>query len=166
MAMSQIYIYSGPIHSGKTTRLAEWAAQQKNIDGILAPMQKGKRYLKRIASGEIRQLEPDESSMNPVDIYTIGKFSFSKSVFQWAADALQEATYKPLNWLVIDEIGFLELDGQGLEPAVKKTLALNRSVGPKNILIVVREKLVEKIITHYDLQGRVKPFILPGTNLE
>jgi len=164
--MSQIYLYSGPIHSGKTTRLAEWALHQTNIDGILAPMQKGKRYLKRIASGELRLLEPGLPKRNPVDVYTVGKFSFSKSVFQWAAKALQENLEQPLNWLVIDEIGFLELDGQGLEPAVKKALALSHSVGPKNILIIVRERLVEKIITHYNLQGRVKPFILPGTNVE
>lgn len=165
MTVPQIYIYSGPVHSGKTTRLIEWAEQQNNIDGILAPMQQGKRCLKRIAGNEIRLLEVDVSRTNPMEIYTIGKFSFSKSVFQWAAVTLQEAIKQPLNWLVIDEIGFLELDGLGLEPAVKIALESNRSIRPKNILIVVREKLVGKIITHYGLQGRVKPFTLSSADV-
>lgn len=163
MIRSQIYIYSGPVHSGKTTRLANWVAEQNNIDGILAPVHEGKRYLKRIASGEKRLLDEVGSQFNAADVYSIGAFAFSKAVFNWGVEALQDALTQSLHWLVIDEIGFLELDDRGLEPAVKQALDPDRKFGPENVLIVVREKLVEKIMAHYELSDRVKLFNFPDT---
>lgn len=159
MAAPKIYIYSGAVHSGKTTRLQAWAAKQNNLDGILAPVLGGKRCLQRIATQEIRQLEQDKS-LPKAAVYTVGTFSFSKAVFSWAVEVLQEALVQPLSWLVIDEVGFLELDGQGLEPAVSQALDRYRSSGPEKILIVVRKRLLEKIIAHYNLIGRTEFFIL------
>ena len=56
----KIYIYSGKVHSGKTTNILEWTKTKKSIDGILAPVIDSKRYLYRIKSKEYHLLEADE----------------------------------------------------------------------------------------------------------
>ena len=43
--MKKIYILTGAINSGKSTRLMNWATQQNNIVGIICPREKGKREL-------------------------------------------------------------------------------------------------------------------------
>jgi len=54
---------------------------------------------------------------------------------------------------VIDEIGPLELRGEGLEPAVSAVLAAESAAGAlvANLVLVVREGLVDRVIEHYHL---------------
>ena len=56
-------------------------------------------------------------------------------------------------WLVIDEIGPLELRGGGLEPMVGKILNEYKRTKNNRLIIVVRENLLEKVIEHYKLHG-------------
>ena len=55
--MNKIFLLSGSIHTGKTTRLTEWIKNKKDVDGILQPVIDGKRHIKHISSGEIQLLE-------------------------------------------------------------------------------------------------------------
>lgn len=147
--MNRIYLFSGEIKSGKTTMLEKWISENPGSDGILAPCINGKRYLKRIKSGETRLLESDEKNSGE-ELVNICCYNFLKKVFDWGRNEILNACKDNPKWLIIDEIGPLELKGEALEPTVSDIL---NSEKPEdvNIVLVVRKKLVEKVIEHYKL---------------
>ncbi|HEX7845099.1 MAG TPA: nucleoside-triphosphatase, partial [Chitinophagaceae bacterium] len=130
-----VYILSAPIQSGKTTSLIEWAAGKQNIHGILTPVVNGKRVF---MNAETKEQWPMEA-IGDEETILVGKFIFSKTGFQKAIQVIREAIDKK-GWLIIDEIGPLELRGEGFHPVLKETL-LHRH---DNLLLVVREGLAEK----------------------
>jgi len=156
-----IFILSGPVHSGKSTRLNEWIEERNDVAGILAPIIRGLRNLQDITSGEKRCLEKSGKSNDSEDDLAIGNYIFSSSVFHWGKQVLKKSADEKINWLVIDEIGILELQGRGLEPAVSSLINLKWDRAPQNILLVVRERLVEKVIKHYRINERVQKFDFP-----
>ena len=157
--MKKIHVLTGPVHTGKTTRLMQWASSQKNIDGIFQPIIDEKRFIYNIASRTLKMLE---SSSNSTDekVIKIGNYRFSKDVFLWAQNALLNSLDKNLEWLIIDEIGPLELEGKGLEPAVSIILSEDEKY-EGNILCVVRDPMLEKFVEHYGLKGRFEMFEFP-----
>ena len=149
--MAQIYIYSEPIHAGKTTRLNEWIANLPSVDGILAPVINGKRYIKYISSGDLYLLEAD--SDNPESFQQIGKYQFRTSVFQKAQNYLLNLIDNTPDWIIVDEIGFLELEGLGYEPAVSQIINSLQIKSNVNILLVIRDTLKDKVIDYYKLSS-------------
>ena len=145
----QMYIFSDPIHSGKTTRLEQWIKKTPAVDGILTPVINGKRYIKFITSGEKYQLETD--SQDAASFQKIGNYKFRTDIFQKAESYLINLIDNPPAWIVIDEIGFLELDGHGFEPAVSELIHRLDSAKDVHILIVVRDYLKEKVMDYYKL---------------
>jgi nucleoside-triphosphatase len=146
--MSNIYIFTGEIKSGKTTRLAEWIGKNPDADGILAPVIGGKRHLVRIKTNEKKLLEYHGNDPN-IELTTICSFRFMNSVFEWGKEELYTAFLQKPGWLIVDEIGPLELKGVALEPMVSKII--NADSAKINIVLVVRKILVEKVIEHYGL---------------
>jgi len=156
--MCQIHIYSDSVHSGKTSKLEQWVKKQSAVDGILAPVVNGERYLKRITSGERKLLEITTGAVNAAKV-EIGRYTFSREIFKWGQNQLLDCLKNPLDWLIIDEIGPLELMGKGLEPVVSKVLSEMPLSLNTRILIVVREFLKNKVIQHYNLgSGNFKTF--------
>lgn len=153
--MKKIFIYSGEIKTGKTTRLMLWSSLQKNIDGIFQPVVEEKRFIYHIGTKTLKQLEVAESS----GTIKTGKYNFSCDVFNWAQKVLKECIYKKLDWLIIDEIGPLELNGKGLEPVASQIIS-DRDSFSGSILCVVRDTILEKFIEHYRLRGSYELFIL------
>ncbi len=149
--MKNIQILTGSIHSGKTTRLMHWASSQKNIDGIFQPVIDEKRFIYHIVSRTLKMLEVSENESDE-KIIKIGNYRFSKDVFIWAQNVLLHSLDKNLEWLIIDEIGPLELCGAGLEPAITKVFAESEKFEGK-ILCVVRDSILEKLIEHYKLEN-------------
>lgn len=146
--MKAIHILSGPVQSGKTTNLKFWCSRRDDTKGILAPVSEGRRFLFDISGRQSRPLQPEGESAEPV---RVGDYTFDNSVFAWGRDILEAALQEAPRWLVVDEIGPLELSGTGLEPAVSRIIA--ESAGKDiRLLLVVREKLLEKMILHYDLE--------------
>lgn len=157
--MSQIFVYSGPLHSGKTTRLEQWIKKTPAVDGILTPVIKDKRHIKFIKTGEMYQLETD--SQDAAFFQQIGKYKFRTDVFQKARKFLINLIDNTPAWIVIDEIGFLELDGHGFEPVVSELIHKLDSAKDVHILIVVRDYLKEKVMDYYKLDAnKVIDFIL------
>jgi nucleoside-triphosphatase len=148
--MSRIFLISGPIKSGKTTRIADWIGHKNNVNGILQPVIDGRRYLREISSGEIRLLEIQAGS-NERNIISVGKYKFNKDVFNWAQAQLLSAFYNNPEWLIIDEFGKLEIDGKGLEPAISKIINdLNKCPDTK-IVFVIRDYIVSGFLNKYGL---------------
>ena len=154
--MKQINILTGPTHSGKTTRLVAWVKYHQGCGGILAPTLNKQRFLYSIYQNENRLLDANVENVSNDNIVSIGKFSFLNSTFTWAKEQLQEAMEGRPQWLIIDEIGPLELTGRGLEPMVGKIFSEYRRTKNHRLIIVVRENLLEKVIEHYKLHGQYK----------
>ena len=148
--MQSIFILSGSVHSGKTTRLIKWLKDKNNVQGIISPIINGKRYLVNIQSDEKRKLEI-ESFSSQENVIKVGKYIFDKSVFEWACEIILDAIKSNPDWLIIDEVGPLELQGEGLAKAVNKVFSENVSLLKTNVIMVVRERLLNDFLNHYNL---------------
>ena len=134
--MIQINILTGPINSGKTTRLTSWIKTKNNCAGILAPVQDGLLYLYSIHSQQSKLLEIKDMTSSEKRIIQIGNYCFDREVFEWAQAELISAIKQKPNWLIIDEIGPLEIEGKGLEPALSKIINQLDSQDPMKLLLV------------------------------
>jgi len=152
MKKSNIYVFSRPIRTGKTTELMRWLEGKTNIAGILSPDVDGVRSLLDLHSRELRPLETAPGA----DAVQVGRFCFSLKAFEWAQDILLHPKNETANWLVIDEVGKLELDEHGgLEPAIGVLLEKYRKGLGGNLLLVIRDTLLQKAIHHYNLPDAV-----------
>jgi len=148
--MNQIFLLSSPIHTGKTTRLTEWIKNKDNVDGILQPVINGKRHIKHISSGKTQRLEilPGSQEKN---ILAIGNCKFNSDVFTWTRSKLLLALNNYPEWLIIDEVGKLEMNERGLEPAISKILKDLNNQTTMNLVFVVRDYLVPDFLNRYSL---------------
>lgn len=144
-----VYILSKPIQSGKTTLLKQWINNYPTAAGILTPDKNEKRLLYNIANKSYHtlQLEAHEEGVN------IGKYVFSKEGFALAQKILLDAIPTQPEWLIIDEVGRLEMDRkEGLEPVVSEIISLVKSTYTQvNLLLVVRDYLLDVAIDYYKL---------------
>jgi nucleoside-triphosphatase THEP1 len=143
-----ITILTGPVKSGKTQELFKFCLRKQNADGILQPVVNGKRCLYFIGSKQLIPLE-----MECDDEIVLGDYHFSPAAFIKANKYLNSLIEQSPDLLIIDEIGQLELAGKGMEPAVSKIISLfNSQPTEKKLLLVIREKMLERAIQHYSLQ--------------
>lgn len=140
----EIYILTGPINSGKTTKLEQWLMGRRDVYGILTPKIEGKRFFKNIETSEYFQMDADLSEENTI---TIGKHEFSSNAFLRATQIIKASADKKEGWLIIDEIGPLEIDSKGFDKTLREIL--NKDTEQLKIVLVVRESLREAVITHY-----------------
>lgn len=148
-----IYILSGDIRTGKTTALQEWIKGWQNVKGVLTPdNEEGIRELYHIAEGRTHPFQVTREAENTV---SVGRFLFLKESFLLANEILiQEFEEDNFEFLVIDELGKLELKGQGLHRAAQHILSSKKQVNG-HILIVVRSFLVEQVIEKYGITDYV-----------
>lgn len=150
----KIYIFSGKIGSGKTTLLERWTEKNSNIGGFLSVKIQGKRHFKNLDSGEIRLMETENEGLE------IGNFKFDTSVFTWAEQEIHRQYHTRKNAIIIDEIGPLEVRKEkGFHELLLKLFSEHSSEKP-DLIIVVRDFLVQEFLEKYDLKN-VK--ILPKT---
>ncbi len=145
--MSQIFVLSGPTGSGKSTRLFGWLKKQTSAAGVLQLVEDGRRWLLSWPDGEIRPLE---ELSHPHDGLIVGRFVFSRDALAWGREALRQAANRQPDWLVIDEIGKLELRDQGLEPELGRVIKNNTA--KKGLILVVRDELFENVLKKYGIK--------------
>lgn len=141
-----IYILTGPVQSGKTTALIQWLTQRNDVNGILTPVVDGKRVFMNAATKEQFAMEATGNE----EAVSIGRFVFSKRGFNKAAQIIR-GTIDENSWLIIDEIGPLEMRGEGFFDAFKEVLAKRN----KKLLLVIREGLVNEVIEKFSVIGPV-----------
>jgi molybdopterin-guanine dinucleotide biosynthesis protein A/nucleoside-triphosphatase THEP1 len=152
--IDQIYILSQPIQSGKTTLLSNWVRSKPSVAGILTPDIDGARKLYDISTNTYFDLQlPDTAT----DGIRIGRFLFDETVFKRAQDILKQASEQSPEWIVVDEIGRLEMDRkEGLEPEISvlieyfKTHKLH-----SKLLLVIRDYLLEEAQKYYGMEEAV-----------
>jgi nucleoside-triphosphatase len=147
--MKNIYILTGPVQTGKTTRLTEWAKDKTNIDGILQPAINDERYLVDIRSNVSKRLTAGKEQSDTV---SVGQYIFDKKVFMWAnAELINYLENRP-GWIIVDEVGKLELAGEGLDSAVFELLQKSSSFPFTKFLFVVRDSLLNSFLEYYNLK--------------
>lgn len=152
---NEIFIYSDAIQTGKTTNVLAWVNDKENVCGILTPNVGNKRKLFNIADKQLLAFEADEQTIE--DVQEIGKFIFLQSAFEQAKNILKSALPQKANWLIIDEIGKLEIQNKGLEPDLSHILNDFNSQSPQTkILLIIRDTLLEVAIQKYQLQKAIK----------
>lgn len=140
----QIYILTAPIQTGKTTSLVNWSDKRNDVYGILTPAVDGKRMFMNAHTRQLFLMEANESE---TEVLTIGRFVFSKTNFDKAIQIIGEAIDKE-GWLVIDEIGPMELRGEGFGDVLKEVLAKRQY----KILLVVREGLPQQVKGYFNIK--------------
>ena len=143
-----LVVYTGPIRSGKTTALRARFEGDPSADGLLAPDIGGRRHVLRVSTGEARPLE----AAAPEDPVTVGRFTFDRAVFAWARAGLLAACAAAPAAVVVDEVGPLELDGHGLEPAVTAAVRLGLE-SETCVVLVVRDTLLDRVLKAYGIAG-------------
>lgn len=157
MTGKRIYILTGEIQSGKTTTLMQWSAGRKDVFGILSPIVDGKRFFMNIQTGERFEMEAQEGE---TEILKIGKYSFRKKSFNKAITTLQLSLNEKKGWLVIDEIGPLELRKEGFYKILNEILGTKTSL---QIILVVRNSLIEEVINFFRLSEYKIEFLNTGS---
>jgi len=142
-----IYILTGPIQSRKTTTVANWSIDKKDVFGILTPVINGKRMFMDVHSRGNFEME---ANSRETKILMIGKYKFSKAGFTKAVDILRNGLNEKKGWLVVDEIGPLELRGEAFGIILKEIL--QSSSNQQKILLVTRESILEKVIQFFGLR--------------
>jgi nucleoside-triphosphatase THEP1 len=145
-----IYILSQPVQTGKTTLLMNWIGTQKNVGGILTPDINGKRKLYDVGTQAYHDLQLNEDA----DGLKIGRFVFDETVFEHARNILSHSAKQQYSWVVVDEIGRLEMDRKdGLEPAISELIHHYKTHPIESkLLLVIRDYLLQPAIDFYGLE--------------
>ncbi|HVK97950.1 MAG TPA: nucleoside-triphosphatase [Flavisolibacter sp.] len=156
MPEKKIYILTGPVGSGKTTYLQKFCRKKQNIYGVLSPVINAKRFFVDVANKEVFPMEVEDGELNTL---TVGRYTFSSKAFEKACSIIKRALQYPAGVLVIDEIGPLELNCQGLYSIVRETIEENHSHA---IISVVRETLIDDVVNFFG----IKDYEVVRTNAE
>lgn len=151
MSNSNIYLLTGPVHSGKTTQLKNWIANQSYVGGFIAEDIDNLRYLRTLNDNQVHPFQKKSKAAS--DDILVGKYVFSKSGFDIGKNQLLDALNHDFSWFIVDEVGKLEMDNQGFEPALSQCVSYFKKQTDKKILLVIRDNLLDAIIHKYELQG-------------
>jgi nucleoside-triphosphatase THEP1 len=132
-----VYMLTAPIQTGKTTSLINWSKEINDVYGILTPVADGKRVFMNANTKEQWPMEANGSEETVV----VGRFIFSKAGFEKAIKEIRDGIAKE-GWLIIDEIGPLELRGEGFSEILKEAVSQKKN----KIILVVREGLAEQVV--------------------
>lgn len=91
------------------------------------------------------EAEADESA-----VLSVGRFQFSKNNFDRAIGIIRDAIPQD-GWLIIDEIGPLELKGEGFHDVLKEVLGGRKG----KLLLVVREGYEAKVTDLFGFTAEV-----------
>lgn len=147
-----VYILTGDTESGKSYALNEWIKGKTNVAGLLSlNNDKGKRYFLDIRSKETFSMHPDTTESDANKIF-VGRFTFLKSSFERANKIIQiETQQTDYNYLVVDELGRLELKQKGLFQSTKCLVNMFEGKSDMHLILVVRSALLENIIDSYSI---------------
>jgi nucleoside-triphosphatase THEP1 len=152
--MAEIFWVTGEINSGKTTGLQNRVSGRNDVYGILTPKVEGKRIFQDIKTGEHWRMESEgeEESLQ------VGRYSFSLSGFQKANDVLLNALHlEGKRWIILDEIGPLELNGLGFSSFLQNATKKCENDLNLGLVMVVRTQLVDSVVEKFGIPFRSFP---------
>jgi nucleoside-triphosphatase THEP1 len=142
MDVKKLILLTGEKQTGKTTALVSWIKHRENVAGILTPVVNGKRLFYSINDSSYYDME---AAPNEKNVLSVGKFQFSATAFTKTEELISAwSNQSHWNWIIIDEIGPLELVQQkGLYNSFRKLI---QATGKYNLLIVVRPSLIQQVL--------------------
>lgn len=152
----KIFVYTDKIKTGKTTNLFRWITKQNSVGGILQPVVDGRRFFYSVLDKTLIQLEisAEQSKNFPEnELIRIGNYFFLRSGFEKAKEILKRDFQSNLSCLVIDEIGPLELNDDGLEPVITEILSKIDEFNLQ-LILVIRDKILDDAIKKYNLENK------------
>ena len=151
----KIFIVTGEKEEGKTSSLVEIIEKLKSsgvrVGGFISPriMVDGKTigyYIESVIDGR-RQLLMTETEQN--GFQKIGRFWLDPNVIKRVTSTIEEQALSP-SVIFIDEVGRLEMEGQGWDEVLRSLLLANVVV-----VIAVRKAFVDEIMKHYSIINAV-----------
>lgn len=151
-----IYILHGSINSGKTTRMFELFGNSPagTADGFIsAKIYKEKEFigyeLVRLSNQQKAALALlfNEYHNDFTEPFRYERFIFAGEAFRWGDSIIKElSTAESQKDIYIDEIGPIELQGQGFAKSLSLAIAK-----PNNLYITVRTSCVNQFITKFNV---------------
>jgi nucleoside-triphosphatase THEP1 len=133
---------------GKTTflrdQVSRLAAQGRTVGGVVSPavFEQGRRVgydLLDLRSDDRRPL----ARVDGADALSVGRYRFVEAALRAGNDAIVQAAGDGLDIIVIDEVGPLEMRGEGWTPAIEFVLQA-RHPG-QQLIMTVRPTLADKL---------------------
>lgn len=143
-----ITIFSRPIRSGKTTELLNFCETADDVGGILMPDKGKEKQFYDIASQEYFSASAGDNEKEAA-IITVGQFNFSRTAFERACYILESSA---AGLVIVDEVGKLELAGEGFHKAILKLVSARSANEGKDLLLVVRDSLFGEVVGKYGLR--------------
>ena len=161
---NRVVILTGEVQTGKSKALHNWILKQqldgKIIHGIVNPYITDQKWFINTEDNIKFRMNAEHNETNPI---VVGNYKFSQKAFNKAQDILAQSLQIASNYLIIDEIGKLELKGDALEPIVSEVLNNWKRKKTFTLVIVVRSSLVKQVIERYSLPN---PFIIQKEQLD
>lgn len=147
--MIHLVLLSAPRSSGKSTVCQRFAARAREaglrVGGIYAPARTddaGKKAGIDAVDAFTDERRPLAQVLTDPATATVGQYRFDEAAMAWALDKVLAALDSPIDSVVIDEIGSLELaQNRGYAPALDRLATAKVSSG----LVVVRSELLTQL---------------------
>jgi nucleoside-triphosphatase len=138
--MASFIVLSDKIKSGKTNSLMRFAQKMQNTAGIICPDENNLRivYNPYDKTKHVFQLP---QILNDDDVQ-IGEYIFAESGFAFARETLMSALNTDAEYIIVDEVGKLELIGEGLQPTFSAFMKAAIPLPGKTIILVIRDTLL------------------------
>lgn len=142
-----ICLITGPINCGKTTTIAKWITEHPTVScsGFLTPKINGVRTFKLLPENTTISMDVENDMEAFIEV---GKYKFSQRSFDLVAQKTLDKSKSESSLIIIDEIGPLELNGKGFN-----TLFSNLLLQSNNMIVIVRNSIVEDVIDTYKLSN-------------
>jgi nucleoside-triphosphatase THEP1 len=155
MNKKEIFIVSAPVHSGKTTSLLKFIAAHNDVYGILTPVISEQRVFMDIHTKDVFRMEAQAGEEN---ILLVGKYSFSAEAFNRAASILRSALNVQTGWLILDEIGSLEMRGQGFHDIICEMCSTDSQL---KFIFVIRDSFLSDVLAFFRLRDYAEVVVNP-----
>ncbi|PZW48657.1 nucleoside-triphosphatase THEP1 [Humitalea rosea] len=138
-----VAVLTGPVHTGKTTRLMTRAVTEPSLGGIVSPQEGATRWFRDLR--DLAAVPMDASTEAPeTSVQQVGRFRFRTGAFYWAAERMESAFANPaLTTVVLDEVGPLELRGLGFAPWLPRWIEQHSD----RLLLVVRDGILNDVVS-------------------
>ena len=152
-----IKIISGHINTFKTTKLIETYDAQKKGDGFAALKYMKQNQVHYYNAINLKSKEQKLLSMH-IDFFQndfeiccqIGPYVFNQETVDWVTGHIEQMINQNIQPIYFDELGMLELAGQGFHHLFKKML--NSKL---DLIIVIRTDLIQKMKDVYQFEADI-----------
>lgn len=133
--------------------MMHWVSSRDNVGGFLTPDVEGSRKIFSIRDKEYMDFQVMNESLSNEEIIEVGRFKFLRSGFDRMHEMLINDLSSGCDVVIVDELGKLELRGEGLCDAIHQALKIFRKENTTSLVIVIRAFLLAEAKEKFNLEG-------------